>query len=525
MSLFWLLTAGTATAEIPSSLEPSYSEAVLAYNAKDYDRAVHLLRDLLTQSPDLPDFLEMQALAFKGLHSDSDAIAVYQKLLQIRKEAAAREVAPYHFELGSIYFKNKDYEKAQQEFETALQNDFNSGAAHFFLGMIAYPQKKWDATEGHLEKFRRNLIADLRPAASLYLAQAYSQSGYGLGATQNYFDALDSATKRLSDPGASPEAMSSAKAVLEASTQALAPVSRGQFFGDAGLLFGYDSNVLSLPNSVISPSQLSGKSSGEGTLVADIGYMTSALGAIQIIPSYRLRFNYGTNFNAAAGNFASNTLSLYFNRTPLDRVSYGAKIDGNLTFQDTVDPVTNAGTYRPFILTGGAGPYIKWQFDPYWALNSELIVQLQRNFGDADVFSSLWQSGQAYHAKIALQKTGGLRYLNPGFYLANDIVNAMGTQFKAEVPDVGLSNDLNFTDAIKLTLGTDLSIPCYVYAVPKRIDKTISASLSFSWNVWRKLTVLANASFADNFSNSSDNTKAYAYVRGTVSGGASWSIF
>lgn len=255
--------------------------------------------------------------------------------------------------------------------------------------------------------------------------------------------------------------------------------------------------------------------------------MTSPLSGLQLVPSYRLRMNYGDQA-AVAGNFAYNTLSLYINRTPLDRLSYGAKIEGSLILEDQIDdPTTNARSFHPYILSGGFGPYARWQFSPCWSLSAEAFFQPQTNYTDDQTpdAPALFQSGQGYHAKVGVKKTGGSRFFNPGFYLANDFNNTGGTQYRSETPAVGIDNDFRFSDKLNMILGADLGIPVYLTADPDRVDKTVSTYLSLTWLVWRKLTLLATASYTSNISNSPDNNNDYAYVRGTISGGASWSVF
>ncbi|MGZ3697226.1 MAG: tetratricopeptide repeat protein [Bdellovibrionota bacterium] len=529
-------------ADIPPALEPKYSEAVIAYNAKQFDHSISLLKELLAQNPNLPEFLEMEALSFKAAKDDTKAAEIYFSLLNLKATAPARERAPYQFELGALHFKANDFEKAQPEFQGSLASGFNPGAAHFFLGMIAYHQKNWEAAELHLEKFRGVLVADLRPAAALYLAQAYTESGYGLGATQAFYDARTSADESIKDPATSPEALSTSKSVFEAANQGLAPLASGKFFSEVGFMTGYDSNALSQPTgltvgqsqqfggaTVNGSAQSSGQHAAEAVLFGNIGYMTSPLNFVQLVPSYRIRFNDDFNQPGALnGNFVTNTLSLYVNRAPLDRFSYGAKLEGNFLFQDQIDdPTTNAHSFHSFILNGNFGPYVRWQFDPYWAVTGEATFQPQRNFADANISNSpsLFQSGQDYHLKAGVKKTGGLWFLNPGFYFTNDVNMTSGTQYRSETPDIGMDNDIRINDKLNLIVGADLGISAYVVAAPIRVDKTISTYLSFSWAAWKKLTVLATASYLKNISNSADNDAAFAYERLTFSAGASWSIF
>src|SRR4051812_20910866 len=98
------LFSGAAQAEIPSSLEPVYAEAVLAYHSNKPDRALSLLSQLLQKSPDSPEFLELQALCLKAANNDAKAADVYTHLIGLKKSPSER--GPYRFELGSLRFKS-----------------------------------------------------------------------------------------------------------------------------------------------------------------------------------------------------------------------------------------------------------------------------------------------------------------------------------------------------------------------------------------------------------------------------------
>ena len=137
--LIWA-TAPSAHAEIPDALEPEYSEAVIAYNAKDYRKAIGFLDPLILKNPQVSEFLELKALSLKASQNDPESAKVYAALiLSKRKEKRPEaELAPYQFELAMILQRTKRFDLSKRYFESALEQNFNPGVCHMYLGMAAF---------------------------------------------------------------------------------------------------------------------------------------------------------------------------------------------------------------------------------------------------------------------------------------------------------------------------------------------------------------------------------------------------
>ena len=77
-----IITHSNLWAEIPTEMEPDYSEAVLSYNSKNYDRALAVLNTLLSKSPNTIEFMELKALTLKGSHRPEQSEEVYLQLIK-----------------------------------------------------------------------------------------------------------------------------------------------------------------------------------------------------------------------------------------------------------------------------------------------------------------------------------------------------------------------------------------------------------------------------------------------------------
>ncbi|RYZ61251.1 MAG: hypothetical protein EOP09_20210, partial [Proteobacteria bacterium] len=104
----------TGFAEIPNESEPDYSEAVIFYNTKRFDRALTMLEQLQRTLPKSVEVLELKALTLRATQKDKQAAVVYKDLIDLKTKQAAprKEIAPYAFELGMIRFNEGDFKKA-----------------------------------------------------------------------------------------------------------------------------------------------------------------------------------------------------------------------------------------------------------------------------------------------------------------------------------------------------------------------------------------------------------------------------
>lgn len=513
----------SAYAEVPTPLEPEYAEAVLAYNGRNYDRALKVLDELIKSSPQTIEFLELKALTLKSALNAKESAQAYIELIRAKREMKApeKETAPYRFELAMIYFRADKMAPAKQQLLKALEFDFNVGASHFFLGLIAFKEAKWAEADRHFSGVTTSNAADLKPAAYFYRAQIAAKTAYPAGATQNFAAAQESAEAFMKDPEANPETKKIAQQIYDASAKALEPLNKNQWFGNVALLTSYDSNVLSIPNSV-DAADATGKATVKEVLQLGLGYMTSPLSTIQFVPNYRGSFNYNFNRDSRAGEFISNTLALYVTRKPLSPFNLGLKLEGTYTFQNDVDPTTDKGTYRPFLFALSTGPYAKWEVGRKKFIGMEVFLGPQSFEQDDEQTATTKRSGTLVSTRAFWQNDNGDRFWNPSVSLTYTINSTDGSEFRSSGFTGGLSDLLYISDTTKLSLALTYALTSYPdRPIESRNDKTLTFQAALTKRINRRLTFLSDLSYTNNASNITDT---YTYNRFAVSAGVSYSL-
>ncbi len=512
-----------AHAEIPNDLEPDYSEAVLAFNSKDYNRALFMLDQLLTKFPKQAEFLELKALTLKSSKKESEAAAVYGNLIQSKtKEGKPKsEIAPYAYELGMIRFKEKKMEQAAQYFTYSAANGFNEGTSRFYLGLIAYENGQWESAQASFSGVLSSQAEDLKPAAHFYLAQTFIKTQYPQGAIQNYFSAKKLSAAVLKDEKLSEENKVLARQIDENSTKALAPFDKAQFFGNVSAITTYDSNVLAIPTAVTGAIETSGKSTIRENISGGVGYASSPLNSVQFVPSYRFSLNRNFNADSRSSEFAENSLSLYATKDALARTSYGAKVEANLIFQTDVDPVTDEGTYRRYSHSIAAGPYFKHEIKKQWVLGGEVFFKPQ-TFARDPSSEELKRSGNSYLSRFFVQNNAGRRWWNPMLALRYERVDTKGTEYNAGIVGAQVYNQMNFSDKTRAVALIDYSQ--YSYSERRtgsRTDKLLFIQASGVRRLTSHWSLLAIVDYTKNASNVEDQ---FSYNRVTLSAGVTYSF-
>ena len=102
------LFMSSATAEVPTQLEPEYAEAVLAFNGKQYGRALKILDELIKLSPRSVEFLEMKALALK-VTQDIKKVTYRVDLKRVIRRKLVLGIADGQMEAdGEVIYRAKD---------------------------------------------------------------------------------------------------------------------------------------------------------------------------------------------------------------------------------------------------------------------------------------------------------------------------------------------------------------------------------------------------------------------------------
>ena len=129
--LSWSTTAAAEESHPGIGLEAQYSEAVIAFNRQQTDEALRLLDRILAEHPDYTQAIELKALSLRNEGKDRPAVDEYLKLLKLKPE---KDRGPYYFEIGVICYRNKQYERARQYLERAIDLGTNVATAHLFHG-------------------------------------------------------------------------------------------------------------------------------------------------------------------------------------------------------------------------------------------------------------------------------------------------------------------------------------------------------------------------------------------------------
>lgn len=513
-----LMIAGMpgAHAEVPSQLEPQFSEAVLAYNGKNYDLAIKLLDQLLLAAPGTSDFLELMALAYKGTNEIQKSAETYLNLIKSKHAAGGslKDVAPYFFELGVMSYQAKKFDQARDYLKQSIRGDYNAEAAHFFLGAMAMTEKHWETADDHFSLVTESGPADLQAPAWYYRAQLGAALEDSSATTLAYIEARNASQALLKRSDLAPETRTLLQSIFENSQRALAPLDRTQWFGNVALSGGYDTNVLTSPTSTTSTNP-TGAASLKGIFNGGIGVATSPLKDWQVVGSYRLGANYHFNRGVSTGDFLTNNLAVYFNRSPFARTAWGIKLDGALHFQ-------NQGVYTRYVLGGQGGPYLKRQVGKASWITAEAFANYQSFAADSVASSTSTRSGLSYTGKIGYLRDQGVGAWNPQAFVNGLYDSTSGTDYRAWGAGAGLADSAYFgKTSLSLTLSFFLT-NYFARTSSVRVDRTYAAELVATHKLSDRFTLVGTVSYT---LNSSTDDSSYSYTRLLAVTGINYSLF
>lgn len=515
-----------ASADVPTQLEPAYSEAVLKYNEKNYKSSLSGLDRLLKNYPNQVEFLELKALILKTTHEDAGAIQAYKDLIQAK--VAARkpvgETAPYQFELGTIFFQQKKYQEAGNNLRSALKGNFNPIPCRFFLGMIEMNQGNWSNAEGYFREVSSAGSGELKTASDFYLGQIYIKLGSPSSATERFYSAQNGAKEQMEDTASSPETRNIAQQIFHGAALALRPLDRNGFFGSINLISGYDTNVLlqGTGETGSSTSTLpSNQSSIKETFMAQLGYSSSPLKPLQFVPVYRNSLNINLNDQTRSGEYFLNNLSVYLTLSALSKTSYGLKVDGNYTLQDQ----TAAGdprSFSTFSMSGSFGPYFRYETDSklVWNFEGNVISQKYLNDENLPTGSTFQRSGTDVNFRASVKNDRGGRYWNPGAFILGDMNLTTGTEFNSKGITFEVNNLFHLSDQFHLLLAADLGLISYNRAPSaSRADRAITIDLQGRYTLSSHWSLSAEVQYVANLVSSDDASAIglYQYNRSVAS--------
>jgi tetratricopeptide (TPR) repeat protein len=470
--------------------EAEYTEAILAYNGRKYKEAIRILDTITRRSPGHLASLEMLALLRKAEGDEKGSLATYQKLLKAKPPA---ERGPYHFEVATLLFKKKNFDKARSFFTYALRLQFNEVACHFFLGLIDLGAKRFNSASMHFRAVIDSGNHEYRVAAHYYLGVAQFQLGAGTEGTAEILEARDRARSFPTS--------ALAQQVSKASVEALKPQEGARWFGTVSALGQIDSNVQLTPDSV-PDTQGSGKSSPKFTLSGSAGRMSSPLETWQWAPSLNAVLNRNLNDEAAEAQFITSSLMVFLNYRPLAANNGGIKLAASSTFQFLLDGVSDgSGSYAPFSYSGDLGPYLKFRLAPNWKLAVETAFRPQSFLTD-ETSGTAQRTGNSYFARTAIRTDSGLNsWLKPEFSISGEYLNTNGVDFRGTNFSFDLNNTLRILGRDALNLGANLQLVNYPdRADGARADTTIGLRASYVMPISTTVAFLADMSWSRNTS-------------------------
>lgn len=510
--LLWLsvFVNSNSFAAVPARFEADLSEAQLALYQKDYPKASTLVDSVLRESPNLPEAQELKAQILAG-KNDRAAIAQFDRLIEMRKrEGKTKEVGQYEFMAGRAAYRAKDVTTAVTRFTRAAQDPASAGSANYYLGLIATEQGKEEDARGYFMRALSSDNEDIKPAAQFQLSQLDIRANKSEAAVRGLVQARGLASTRLNMRGSSAAAKDLANQIQKATGKELHSLDESALLVNAGLMTGYDSNVLSVPTGTTSGSSIPSASSVVETLNYGIIYATSPSSEFQFVPSYRGSFNYNFNADTRNAQFLMNDVRVNITRYTLERTSYGLKLGGVMGFQYQVDPDTNNGQLGAFSLQGSFGPYLKTPLTDEWTLTADLYFQPKRMYLDDSFSTTLRESGWEQYARAAVVATNTTTYWNPGISVTGWWTQTSGEEFRGRKVSLDFGNTFYFSRNWIAGVSAGINAAWY----PDRLngirrDQGITGIASTGYQLTDEFNILASLSYTGNFS----NVSAYRYNR------------
>lgn len=521
-ALIALALLGKASANVPKALEPDYCEAILDMNVKNYSQVISKLSRLVSIQYDVPEFHELFALAYKEKKNDEAAIKEYHTLIKLKQKSPNREVeqAPYAFEMGNIYFQHHQNEDARGYFLMSARGRFNEAVSYFYLGMIDFQAGRLGLAaqwfESALASNTQN--KEVHVVSKFYLAQIYSQVGYGTGSYRFFKETIRDA-QSLAQSSDSKDTQATMNQLITASKASLKGFNQSSFFGSFGLSTAYDSNVMTLPNSV-NDLNGSGKGTAKQQASLGLGYTSSPTKNFQTSVNYRTSFAYHSNEKSKQGEFIPHTLLIFLNRKPLESVSWGVKLSGLYLFQNNPKNVNQRIGYEPYQKQVVLGPYIRFDGLQGWMFNAE--VGYGRSYFDLDESLTLpsKRSGEIGQWRLSADKNTKHPYLNPSFSLSGQISDTRGTDYRSALATLGVSNSF-YVKANQFTASFDYSVTEFYARDPNRDDQTLNYGISFIRPLFPRVMLSADVRYTQNYSTVKE---LFTFTRFTSSIGLSTSF-
>ena len=136
-----------ASAQQPANLELHKVLAQSCLWSKDYECAMAEFKKIVDVNPDAVEAHMLEAVALDGMDRTKDAILELQAA-----EVTSPSEPNLHFELGYLYYRQRDYDQAAREFHLEIAADPSHAMAYAYLGDIALQQNDGAMAKSMLDK-------------------------------------------------------------------------------------------------------------------------------------------------------------------------------------------------------------------------------------------------------------------------------------------------------------------------------------------------------------------------------------
>lgn len=510
LALFGVLISTLVFSQVPSNWESVFTRAQLALDQKRYDEAHGLLDEILKAIPNQTESLELKALTYKQSGDSVNAKKTYLQLFnRPTSESSAQQKGLYAFELGNLFWAEKDYKQARYFLRSAIQRGKNVEASHFLLGKIDQREQRWKESRENFERSAQNEI--FKPSAKLLIAKAFKRENRMDDALGAFVEASETAELALKKESLiSERARLLAQEVLRTSDRELRSFDRSIFLLEIGTSSGYDSNVLFMPNTADANNTSTAGSYKQGANWR-LRYSSNPTERWQYVGAYQGLININFNNETKGGQFFVHDLNQYLTNGALKSTQYGMKIGGTGVLQYRTD------AFRPFSLTGSAGPFLKTKISEDWWFGAETFFQASKNYLDPTISENAQRSGWEQTGRLYLSSAAPSPYWSPAIYLSGTIMRPKGNAFQGIRSNLDLTNLMMLSSKIFLAQMLGISAASYPdRTVGQRSDQGILVGLSTGYQATEELSLMAQADFSQNFS--SDSSFRYNRWSGAISG-------
>jgi len=133
--------------KLKAKIQKWYDRAVKAFHARDYSRAVKLLKKVIKNAPNYTPALNALSVNLRRSGRPREALPYLQKAITLDPNNAS-----YHNNLGNLYNELNQLDRAEAELQLAIELDPEYVQAIFNLGLVYKKKEQWDLARKHFKQ-------------------------------------------------------------------------------------------------------------------------------------------------------------------------------------------------------------------------------------------------------------------------------------------------------------------------------------------------------------------------------------